>query len=98
MSGMQRLSNHTVLTEDQSPKILPHASFVGLGIYLPGSTAPTVTVEFSGSIDGEFGDEITMEGTGDYLWPDTDGMNRLYNARYIKITWDSGDIEVFQKG
>lgn len=97
MSGIQRLSNHTILTADQSPKILSHASFVGLGIYVPEGTA-TVTVTIGGHLDGDFDEEVTLEGAGDYLWPDVDGMNRLYNARYIKITWNTGEIEVFQKG
>lgn len=98
MSGMQRLSKHTVLTADESPAILSHATFVGLGITIVGSATPTITVAIGGREDGTFDDEVTLEGSSDYRWPDTDGMNRLYNARYIKIEWDEGDIEVFQKG
>jgi len=91
-------TDHTFAAED-SPIVISHASFVGLGIIiLDGSSATTLTVEVDGVSDGEFADEVTMEGTGNWRWPDVDGMNRLYNARYIKITWDVGFIQVFQKG
>ena len=90
-------SNHVFESSD-SPIVISHASFVGLGISIVGSADPTITVAVGGSLDGSFDDVVTMEGEGDWRWPNTDGMNRLYNARYVQITWDSGSIQVFQKG
>ncbi len=105
MSAIQRQSRlapnsesgeHTFLAAD-SPVVIPHASYVGLGIVLSNGAA-TVTVEVDGIADGDFAEEVTLEGTGKWRWPDTDGMNRLYNARYVKITWSTGTLQVFQKG
>lgn len=93
---MQRQGKDQVLTADQSPAILPHGSFVGLGISFTSATS-TITVSASGSEDGSFEDEVTMSTGSDWIYPDVAGMNILYNARYIKIEWDAGDISVYQK-
>ena len=94
---MQRQGKETILTADQSPMILPHGSFVGLSISFTSATS-TITVSASGSLDGSFADEVTMETGSDWTYPDVAGMNMLYNARYIKLEWDAGDITVYQKG
>ena len=93
---MQRQGKETILTADESPKILPHGSFVGLGIFFTSATSD-ITVSASGSEDGTFEDEVTMSTGSDWTYPDTAGMNILYNARYIQIEWTGGDIVVYQK-
>lgn len=98
MSGMQRICQDTRFAEADSPVVLSHATFVGLGIFLEDGGSVELTVGIDGDKDGDFVEEVTMEGTGSFRWPDTDGMNRLYNARYIKITWEAGNILVSQKG
>ena len=81
----------------ESPLVLAHTRFVGLSIEC-SNPAAVVTVKVALSEGATFTEVVTLEGTGDYRWPDVDGMNRLYNAKYIEITWDVGDITVFQKG
>jgi len=93
---MQRQGNETILTAAESPKILPHGSFVGLGIAFTSATS-TISVYAGGSLDGSFADEVTMSAGSDWIYPDTAGMNILYNARYIMIEWDAGDLVVYQK-
>jgi hypothetical protein len=95
---MQRQGNETILTADESPKILPHGSFVGLSIFFTSETSGgSIAVYASGSLDGSFEDQVSMEVGSDWMYPDTAGMNMLYNARYIMIEWDTGDIVVYQK-
>ena len=98
MSGMQRICLDTRFVETDSPVVLPHGTFVGLGIFLEDGGSVDITVGIDGDKNGDFIEEVTMEGTGSFRWPDIDGMNRLYNARYIKIEWGSGNILVSQKG
>ena len=83
--------------QSASPVILPHASFVGLGLALSNGAA-VVTVNVDAILTGDFAEEVTLEGTGKFRWPNVDGMNRLYNAAFVKITWDVGTLRVFQKG
>lgn len=93
---MQRQGIEEVFTADQSPVTLPHGSFVGLSISFTSATS-TVSVYAGGSLDGSFADEVTMETGSDWMYPDVAGMNMLYNARYIRIEWDAGDIVVYRK-
>lgn len=98
---MQRLSRlvtnprtgDNVFEAADSPLVLAHAAFVGLGISSP---AATVTVGVDVIKTGDFDTEITLLGTT-YLYPDADGANALYHCAWVKITFDD-DIQIFQKG
>lgn len=110
MSAIQRVSrlapnratddpSDNIFSAAESPIVISHASFVGLGIIIAaGGTLPTLTVAVDGVADGAFTDQVTMLGAGRWRWPDQEGMNMLYNARFIKITWNTNSIQVFQKG
>ena len=101
--GMNRLSRvvpslgSAALLQAASPVTIPHASYVGLALSLSNGAA-VVTVEVDTLVDGDFDEVVTLEGTGKHRWPDADGMNRLYNAAFVRITWDTGTLRIFQKG
>lgn len=101
--GMNRLSrfqpsiSQAPYAQAASPVTIPHASYTGLSLLLSDGAA-VVTVSVDSDKEGDFADEVTMEGTGKHRWPDVDGMNRLYNAAYVQIAWDVGTLRVFQKG
>jgi len=103
MSAMQRLAKLTppatqaALLQTSSPLILDHGTFVGLGLSLSNGAA-VVTVAIDSVKTGSFSEVVTLEGTGTHRWPNADGMNRLYNAAFVKITWSIGTLRVFQKG
>ena len=88
-------TDHT-FQQSSSPVVISHASFIGLGIILSAGAA-VVTVSIDGVLAGAFADNVTLEGTGVWRWPNVDGVNRLRNARYVKITWNTGTLQVFQK-
>lgn len=83
--------------QTDSPKVIPHQSFVGFALILSNAAA-VVTVEVGGSKDGPFPIAITLEGTAEFRYPASDQMNILYNAPYIRITWDVGTLQIFHKG
>lgn len=103
MSGMQRLSkfnppaNQAAYPQTASPLVLSHGAYVGLGLsFSNGAAVAAVAVDSVAT--GDFADAVTLEGTGKHRWPDVDGMNRLYNAAFVEITWNTGTLRVFQKG
>lgn len=99
MAGMQRLSSIKPYTfADTGGTIeVDHGSFVGLGVGVSDAAA-TVTVE-AGISSPDFPASVGLLGSGTkFRYPDTDGMNALYNALTVKITWSAGDIIVYQKG
>lgn len=95
MSRLSRTSD--AFPQADSPKVVPHATYVGLGIIL-SDPAAVVTIGAGGSKDGPFDAPIVLVGTDEFRYPDADSMHILYNAAYIEITWDVGTLSVFQKG
>jgi hypothetical protein len=97
MAGIARQSKyHGPFLQVESPLLLPHASWVGLSVLVENdNTVLTVDADFS--IDGEFENSVDMLGDGTkFRYPDC--SNLLYNAGYIRLTWNSGAIQVLQKG
>lgn len=75
---------------------LDHGSFVGLAIKCDDAATVAVT---AGVVSGSTPTAVTLNGTGTaHRYPDADGMNILYNAAVVKITWDQGAINILQKG
>lgn len=103
MSAIMRQSRHVPSIKNDpyaqaaSPVVIPHAAFVGIGLSFSNGAAVT-TVAVDSILTGDFAETVTLEGTGKHRWPNADGMNRLYNAAYVKITWNVGTLRVFQKG
>lgn len=98
MSAIQRQTNVSPdILQAQSPLIIPHATFVGLAIQLSDGAA-VLTVAVDSLSTGDFDNTVTMEGTTKHRWPDSDGMNRLYNATFVKLTWNTGTLRYTQIG
>lgn len=101
MSAIQRQSrtsdiiNHDS-TDPAGELVLSHESFVGISIQFTSATTFALAVD--NLRNGNFADAVTLEGSGKWKYPDQAGMDVLYNAAFVKITWDAGPILVFQKG
>jgi hypothetical protein len=107
MSGIARQSKfHGPFEQSESPLVLPHAAWAGLSILLEDEAAELV-VAADFNQDGDFENIVEMLGgpTEDssgaatkFRYPSATGANLLYNAGYIEITWDTGTVQVLQKG
>lgn len=79
-----------------SPIVLSHQGFTGLGIQCTNAAA-VMTVK-CGLTNASFPDTITMNGGATaFRYPASAEMYKLNNAAFIQITWDVGNIRVFQK-
>jgi len=83
--------------QSASPVILTHEPFVGFSVALSDAAA-TVTVNHDNDVAGDFTEVVSMEGAAKLRWPDADGMNRLYNSAFVKVTWSTGTARIFQRG
>lgn len=105
--SMSRVSfTSEVFEQSSSPLIISHGSFVGLGISLSNEGADLL-VEADLTQESDFENEVEMLGgaTEDssgaatkFRYPSTTGLNLLYAAKYLQITWDTGTLQYFQKG
>lgn len=92
----KRLSKVSRFVAADSPQILDHGAFVGLGLSI-STAAATITVTVDGIESGDFTDAVTMEGSGKWRWANADGMNRLASAKFIKVSWSTGTMKIHQK-
>lgn len=89
-------SASTTYPQTDSPLVIAHSSFEGLALSFSNGAA-VATVEVDTIKDGDFEEEVTLEGTSKNRWPDIAGINTLKSTAYVKITWDVGTLQVFQK-
>jgi len=96
-SRLVRVDGVNVIPQTESPLIVPHSSFVGLSLSLSNGAA-VVVVAVDVISDGDFDTVVEMAGTGTFRHPVPCAVSILGSAAYVKITWNTGTLQVFQKG
>lgn len=82
--------------QTDSPLTIPHGSFAGFCLAFDTDTT-SVTVTADGTGGGNFADSVELEGSARFKYPSVVGANTAYNAAFLRIAWDAGNMTLVQK-